>query len=314
MSTKKQISLDEWYKANNNQLERNKQKQLEETYVNNELMNKYLNQNLENQGLAGSGIAELYRQQANTDYMNSRANVNSDYASKQQDLYNQYFAAKKEEEDIDNAKLEEEKRIADAKLEAEKKAAQEKLEKEQSDMFKMYAEKIGASLDDYGYLSADTKNELNSYFDRNAIGEHYSAMLDEYMNLYTPNEEQKAKIEEQKNEPYYALEAGKFNEKVIGSINEYDKLYDNDLKKYMEELESIRGKVGEKYYQDAKLMLEELKMTEEENKIAHQKMEAQLQQEFRENYKKQNGYYPDDSFIEQVWDGVKNSKLWFWNW
>ena len=181
-------------------------------------------------------------------------------------------------------------------------------------MFQMYTNKVDNSLNEYGYLSEDTKNELNSYFNRESIGEHYSSLLDEYMNSYTATDEQNAKIEEQKNEPYYALEAGKFNEKVIGSINEYDKLYDNDLNKYMEELESIRDKVGEKYYNDAKLMLEELRMTEEEKRIAYQKMEAQIEQEYREYYKEQNGYYPDDSFVDKVLAGVKNSKLWFWNW
>lgn len=314
MSTKAQTSLEELYRTNNNQLEKNKQKQLEEAYVNQELMNKYLDKNMNDAGLGGSGIAELYKMQANTDYMNNRAAINSDFQSKQQELSNQYYTAKKAEEDAAAAKLEEEKRIAQAKLEEEKRLAQEKLEKEQKDMFEMYANKIGASLNEYGYLSDEAKNELNSYFNRDSIGEHYSNMLDEYMNLYTPNEEQKTEIKEKENEPYYALEAGKFNEKIIGSINEYDKLYDNDLNKYMEELESIREKVGEKYYQDAKRMLESLKMTEEENKIAYQKMEAQIEQEYREYYKEQNGYYPDDSFMEQVWNGVKNSKLWFWNW
>lgn len=260
MSTKKQISLDEWYKTNNNQLEKNKQKQLEETYVNNELMNKYLNQNLESQGLADSGIAELYRQQANTDYMNSRANVNSDYASKQQDLYNQYFTAKKEEEDIANAKLEQ-----------EKKDAQAKLEKEQNDMFQMYAEKIGASLDEYGYLSDNVKNELNAYFNRDSIGEHYSNLLDEYMNLYTPNEEQKAYIAEQEEAkkyiPYYEEEANKFVDGIYGLLDENGKITQEEATELYKKLEENRKAVGEDNYMEIYRGIKEMtETTEETNK------------------------------------------------
>ena len=46
MSTKAQTSLEELYRTNNNQLEKNKQKQLEEAYVNQELMSKYLDKNM----------------------------------------------------------------------------------------------------------------------------------------------------------------------------------------------------------------------------------------------------------------------------
>ena len=124
--------MEEWYNTNNSQLEKNKQKQLEEAYINNELMNKYLNQVATNAGIDRSGIAELYKQQANNDYMNNRAEINSNYSDQQQDLYNRYFTAKKEEEDIANAKLEQEKKEAQLKEEADKAKQESELKYNQS--------------------------------------------------------------------------------------------------------------------------------------------------------------------------------------
>jgi hypothetical protein len=132
MSEKKQTSLDEWYKSNNEQLEKNRQKQLEETYINKELMAKYLGQDMKVSGLSDSGIAELYKQKSNTDYMNNRAQVNSNYEAQQQSLSNQYFAAKKEEEDIANAKLEQEKKEAQLKEDADKAKQESELKYNQS--------------------------------------------------------------------------------------------------------------------------------------------------------------------------------------
>lgn len=186
MSTKTQTSLEELYRTNNNQLEKNKQKQLEETYVNNELMNKYLNQNLENQGLAGSGIAELYRQQANTDYMNSRANVNSDYASKQQDLYNQYFTAKKEEEDIANAKLEQEKKEAQLKEEADKAKQESELKYNQS-IYDAYLDTDYSNMfsqydsDKDGKLTKEQAASMKEYITNNYTGKASQIAIELYL-------------------------------------------------------------------------------------------------------------------------------------
>ena len=260
MSEKKQTSLDEWYKSNNEQLEKNRQKQLEETYINKELMAKYLGQDMKVSGLSDSGIAELYKQKSNTDYMNNRAQVNSNYEAQQQSLSNQYFAAKKEEEDIANAKLEQ-----------EKKEAQAKLEKEQNDMFQMYVNKVDNSLNQYGYLDDEVKSQLSEYFNRDSIGEHYSSLLDEYMNGYTPNAEQKAYIEEQEAAkeyvPYYDDEANKFTDGIYGMLDENGKITQEEATELYKKLEENRKLVGEDNYMAIYRGIKEMtETTEEANK------------------------------------------------
>ena len=259
MSTKAQTSLEELYRTNNNQLEKNKQKQLEEAYVNQELMNKYLDKNMNDAGLGGSGIAELYKMQANTDYMNNRAAINSDFQSKQQELSNQYYTAKKDEEDAATAKLEEEKRLA-----------QEKLEKEQKDMFQMYVNKVDNSLNQYGYLDDYVKSQLSEYFNRESIGEHYSSILDEYMNSYTATDEQKAYIKEQeditKYSPYYEQYANQFLEETYNNLLSNNKLSSEQVQNYLKELEEIKHKIGDFYYEEIKRALLEFEETEDERK------------------------------------------------
>jgi hypothetical protein len=105
------ISLDEWYNTNQQNIERQAQQQYEDAYVNRELMNKYLNQNLASQGLADTGIANLYAQQANTDYMNQRANIANAQQEAETNLFNQYYSEKKAEHDREQTDL---KAIAEA--------------------------------------------------------------------------------------------------------------------------------------------------------------------------------------------------------
>lgn len=276
------MTLDEWYNSNSKTLESKRQKQLEDAYVNQQLMNKYLGTQLANNGLSDTGVAPLYYKNNNANYRNEVANINASYMDNQQNLANKYYGYRKDEQDKadalareeaakQEAKLEEEKRTADAKLEAEKKADQEKLEKEQSDMFKMYVEKIGASLDEYGYLSDDVKNELNAYFNRDSIGGHYSNLLDEYMNLYTPNEEQKAYIVEQEEAkkyiPYYEEEANKFVDGIYGLLDENGKITQEEATELYKKLEENRKAVGEDNYMEIYRGIKEMtETTEETNK------------------------------------------------
>lgn len=253
MATKAQTSLEELYRTNNNQLEKNRQKELEEAYVSQELMNKYLNQNLENQGLTGSGIAELYRQQANTDYMNSRANVNSDFASKQQDLYNQYFAAKKEEEDIANAKLEQEKKDAQAKEEAELKAKQDSI-------FNMYINDVNTSINGYKYIDDDRWQELYDSFDWNAIGEDNAALLQEYL-------ERKKGTTSQRQDKWYKEDSNKW---IADKITEIDGQYgdyrldSSQMDSLMEYAKEVKQNMSDSQWNDFIGTLEQYRQTDED--------------------------------------------------
>ena len=78
------------YAQGTENLEQSRQNQLEETYVNQELLNKYLPENLSKQGLQNSGLAQLYANQANVDYQNTRANINANVDAQQQALQNAY--------------------------------------------------------------------------------------------------------------------------------------------------------------------------------------------------------------------------------
>lgn len=238
-------------------------------------------------GLSGSGLAELYKQQANTNYMNNRAKINSNYSAQQQNLYNQYFSAKKEEEAKDQAKL----------------------EQEQKNMFDMYVNKVDNSLNEYGFLDDDVREQLSKYFNKDSIGDHNYALLDEYMNSYTANDEQKAYIQEQEiikeNSPYYDHYRTEFLNEVTDNLLDNGKLTSDQVNEYLNKLDSIKDKIGSAYYDELKLALFESLETEEEKRIREEQGRANYAKLEDEIHNELYGYSKDDVFLEKVGKTIK---------
>lgn len=224
-------TLDEWLNSNKSTLETNRQRDLEDNYTQQQLMNKYLAQDMKVSGLNGSGLGELYKQQRNVDYMNNRANINQGYAQQEQDLLNQYYAEKK-------AKDEEEQQAWYETIYGDGGLASQKI----------------SELDDDGdgKLTDEQMKDLQMY-------------LDGYNGKINPNDAERAGI----------------------AIDLY-RMTDADIRAY-----------------------------EQAQIDAYKKLEQETEQAFREEFKKQNGYYPDDAFVEKAvkgglnnfkdgWDSVKN--------
>lgn len=212
----KEVTLDEWYNTNKNYLEKEKQLQMEDAYVNQELMNKYLNENLAQQGLDQSGIANLYRQQLNTDYMNTRANIANTNQQNQLDLYNKYYSAKKEEQD-----------------------------KVQGQMYDMYTNKIANSVNQYGFIDDETQAALNQYIDENPykFGDNYKTLLQSQLDLYRGNEEQINAYNQGNYQSYL--------DDLYTRIGEAQAITDEDYETLVSELDNVRGKIGDSNYNNA---------------------------------------------------------------
>lgn len=212
----KEVTLDEWYNTNKDYLDKEKQLQMEDAYVNQELMNKYLNESLAQQGLDQSGVANLFRQQLNTDYMNTRANIANANQQSQLDLYNKYYSAKKEEQD-----------------------------KVQGQMYDMYTNKIANSVNQYGFIDDDTQAALNQYIDENPdkFGSNYKDLLQSQLDLYRGNEEQ---IKAYKEDNYQS-----YLDDLYSRIGDSTAITDEDYDTLVSELDTVKGKIGEANYHNA---------------------------------------------------------------
>jgi hypothetical protein len=217
------ISLDEWYNTNQQNIERQAQQQYEDAYVNRELMNKYLNQNLASQGLADTGIANLYAQQANTDYMNQRANIANAQQEAETNLFNQYYTQKKAEEDA-------------------AKKEKEELEKE---IYNIYSSKINNSVNDYGYIDQDQLIELTDYINSNAdkVGDKYQQLLQSQLDFYKPNEQQIQAYNEGNYQTYL--------DGLYERIGDAQGITDEDYDLLVGELDSVKTKIGDANYNNA---------------------------------------------------------------
>lgn len=153
------LSADEFYNSNAKQLESNRQRQLEDAYVNQQLMNKYLGTKIANTGLSNTGAENLYYSNANANYRNEIGNINANYQNSQQDLLNQYYGYKKQEKEKEEANLKE----------------------QQNALLEIYKGRVDKSLNDYNYLEDETSNDLYKDFDMNALGAENSAILENYM-------------------------------------------------------------------------------------------------------------------------------------
>lgn len=288
------ISLDEWYNTNQQNIERQAQQQYEDAYVNRELMNKYLNQNLASQGLADTGIANLYAQQANTDYMNQRANIANAQQEAETNLFNQYYSEKKAEND-----------------------------KKESAAFNMFQNKVNNALKD-GLLTDETEAELSAYLNDLGLGSYYTGLGTQYLSSYTPTQEQRKEISQNEftediyndisdnigNEVYdfdtwlgnveQAYENGDINKTQRDSLNSYIEeereranatKYDKAAENFGEELKYLR------VYDD--------KFTEETAKVALEKLEKIRSEIGETNYK--NLKYEIETSIETV--GQKEFRL-----
>ena len=201
------ISLDEWYNTNQQNIERQAQQQYEDAYVNRELMNKYLNQNLASQGLADTGIANLYAQQANTDYMNQRANIANAQQEAETNLFNQYYAKKEAEEDSN-----------------------------QQNIYNLGLRKVDNALTD-GYLTDETRSELEQYFGGLGLNNTYTNLINQYMDSYAlTGEQSKTKAQ---NDLYneFDINAGQLlgeNKKKYGEEGLYADQVENLLSQYLQ--------------------------------------------------------------------------------
>lgn len=182
---KTELTPEEWYKTQQQALDQSVQQQYEEAYVDRELMNKYLKQNLAQQGLDNSGIANLYAQQANTDYMNTRAEIAQDKQQSEMALLDEYYNKQKTEQ---------------AAKDAETKSNQQ-------DLYNMYLRKVDNAVGTNGYLTDSTVAELQNYFDTESLGEHYTTLINDYMAGYAPTAEQQVMINQQETANNFDLDA-----------------------------------------------------------------------------------------------------------
>lgn len=268
------ISLDEWYNTNQQNIERQAQQQYEDAYVNRELMNKYLNQNIASQGLADTGIANLYAQQANTDYMNQRANIANAQQEAETNLFNQYYSEKKAEND-----------------------------KKQQDAYNLFTNKVNNSLNEYGKLSDDTILELQDYIINSGLDNYYTNLANQYIAGYIPTQEQKDHISEQEEiktlAPYYEDESNRVLDEISSLINlDVNKLSDANVRRAYEILEKNRKLIGEDNYIAIYNKIRDLRMTEEDKKMLEQKEKQQIEQ--AKEFQQENSWYdPNDSTVEK---------------
>ena len=210
-------SLDAMYNENKAFLDKQKQLQMEDAYVNQELMNKYLNENLAQQGLNNSGVANLYKQQLNTDYMNTRANIANQYAQDQLDLLNQYNADKKAEQD-----------------------------KYQKANYDIAVDKINNSVNQqYGFIDDDTMASLREYFNENQdkYGSDYRSLLESQLDLYKANEDQLSAYNQGNYQTYL--------DNLYTRIGDAQGITDEDYDTLVGELDTVKNKIGESNYNNA---------------------------------------------------------------
>ncbi len=232
------ISLDEWYNTNQQSIERQAQQQYEDAYVNRELMNKYLNQNLANQGLADTGIANLYAQQANTDYMNQRANIANAQQEAETNLFNQYYTQKKAEaDDLSNT------------------------------MLGIYSNQIANSVNNWGYLEDDKANQLRENIDWNSLTDKDRALLESQFGGYMATEEQLRNRDEYENRWQYDRAAGDFDEIIKGYYDSSGRLTTEDADELFMQLENIKDKIGNNNYEKAKQAIQDAIETSTEREI-----------------------------------------------
>ena len=172
-------ALDTWYNNAIKLNEQNRNAELEQNYVRQQLIEKYLPQDLKAQGLSGSGLAELYKQKANTDYMNNRATINANYNNSNQSLLENYTNKKQNIEDAENAerKAEEEQNVLDW----------------YTRMSGSIDAKIAELIDEKtGKLSEENYNSLYKYIEDNKgnINSNYEGLLKNYLDEYKMNEEE----------------------------------------------------------------------------------------------------------------------------
>lgn len=200
-------ALDTWYNNAIKLNEQNRNAELEENYVRQQLMEKYLPQDMKLNGLSGSGLAELYKQKTNTDYMNNRALINSNYNNSNQSLLENYT----------NQKLAQEEK--------------EQTEKEQNilDWYTRMHDGLTTKIDaledeETGKLSEENYNSLYKYIEDNKgnLNSHYEGLLKNYLDDYKMSEEQIAKYNEQKSKE--ESEKNKNNELGIEQMDEEEYL------------------------------------------------------------------------------------------
>ena len=220
----------EKYNTAKQMLAKNTQQQYETAYVNQQLMDKYLKQNLAQQGLADSGIANLYAQQNNTNYMNQRADIAKTNMLAEQELYDKYT---------------------------------QDVQKREDDIYNLAIGKIDKSLNNNGYLSDSSRIELEDYFKGLGLSEDRTGLLNQYMDMYKPTEEQ-IKIAEYA--PYYDYEAEKFYKDVTKNIGSNGKITSEKAEQLLTQLDSVRDQIGEAYYKDYKASIMSLTETNEDIK------------------------------------------------
>lgn len=238
------MTLDEWYNANNKQIEDNRKKQVEDAYVNQQLMNKYLQSNLSSAGLSRSGVASEYMNQSNINYRNQVASINKNAQDNQLALANQYYGYKKDEQDKADALAREEAAKQDAAL-----------KEKQDTLLGIYKQTVDNSLNEYDYLDDDTINSLYSQFNKNELGDTNSTYLDEYINMYRGSEEDIRNANYDRN---YKDLASKFESEFDNDITQYDS-YLNELNEAL-----ANGKINSQQYYALKSYLDDVVSVETE--------------------------------------------------
>lgn len=228
--SKQAMSLDDWYNTSKSRLDQSRQNQLEDAYVNQQLLEKYLPERLAQQGIENTGVAELYRQQANNNYINNRASINQNYNDSLYNLDTSYYTQKKAEQD---------------KVDAELKERQQAL-------YNVYANRIDNSVNDYGFIDDESRDLLSQYINSNKdnLGD-YASMLDSRLGMYAGTSTQRNAMYGDNYNEYMADLTSRLGDKTGLTDDEYDFL--------VNELESNKTQLGEANYEKVKSLLNQYK-------------------------------------------------------
>lgn len=281
---------DTWYSSNQATIERDRNQGLRDAYVNRELMNKYLTNNLYEAGLDRSGIAAEYLNQSNTAYMNNMAQVNKNAQDRQMDIYNTYFTGKREEEANRNATL--------------------------LDMQKAVIEN---AVNSKGYLSNEDIEKIYSSPQYQELNDEYKSNLDYYMNIYKGTEEAekeyKVAKEREENINDFDVNYKNYYDIIEDSLNENSKLTSEKAKELRELIENNKGKISEDAYNTLiyKINTAVKSSQEEINEYLNEKYKNNISTDtyitINEAKPEDFGAKDNDQYVKNILNMAKNGEL-----
>jgi hypothetical protein len=195
-----QESITDDYNYNNNIIEQNQKKTLQENAISKELAMKYLPEHLKLQGMGGLGVSESAVISANNDFRNARNTINADAEMRKNELLKNYQ---------DSMRTLDENSTTETQSIRDKYFAREEEEREQQKAaidYHFHTEMLTNPdyfTEDGTKLTEDGKNKIREYLDNNkgvlgGLHDTYMQELDTYA-VYT-NKERLEKEEAERKE------------------------------------------------------------------------------------------------------------------